>query len=243
MKVLIFDDSKSLARAAAAVFANEILSKKAPVLGLATGSTPLETYGELVKLYQDGVLSFREVRTFNLDEYVGLPREHPESYHSFMEKNLFGRVDLPAEAHHVPEASASDLEAETARYDALIEAAGGIDLQLLGLGQNGHIGFNEPAETFSSGTNVVQLTESTVEANSRFFASKDEVPRAAVSMGTLSIMKARKILLLATGEAKAEAVRRMVEGPMDPRCPASILQAHPDVLVFLDRGAAKALSR
>ncbi len=242
MRVLVYDDAQTMSRAAATIIANEILSKENPVLGLATGSSPIETYKCLVEMYKDSVISFKNVRSFNLDEYVGLPIEHEESYHSFMKRNLFDHVDIEADAFHVPSGNTSDPTVEGHKYDQMIIESGGIDLQLLGLGQNGHIGFNEPDTSFSRGTHLVNLSENTIEANSRFFSSIDEVPKQAISMGILSIMNAKKILLIATGKNKSEAVKKMLEGEIDPSCPASILQTHKDVVVLLDREAASLLS-
>lgn len=243
MKVLVYKDNSSLSQAASTIIASEILSKTRPILGLATGSSPIETYKNLVELNKNAVISFKEVRSFNLDEYIGIPENHPESYHSFMETNLFNHVDIDAGNYHVPCGNALDSDEEARKYDAMIEEVGGIDLQLLGLGQNGHIGFNEPDSYFSKGTHVVNLTENTIEANSRFFDSIDEVPKQAISMGIMSIMNAKKILLIASGSNKAEAVKKMIEGEIDPSCPASILQTHKNVVVLLDEAAASLLDK
>ncbi|MDO5733021.1 MAG: glucosamine-6-phosphate deaminase [Eubacteriales bacterium] len=241
MKIEVFDDQKILHRRAALVIAAELTTKSAPVLGLATGGTPVATYQELIRLHREEGLSFAHVRSFNLDEYVGISYEHPESYHAFMKRQLFDSVDIPDDAWQVPDPNNSEMLARPSLYDELIEAAGGIDLQLLGLGNNGHVAFNEPADSFSEWTTRVALTESTILANSRFFDSPDEVPREALSMGIASIMRARKILLLACGESKAKAVKAMVQGEISAQCPASVLRLHRDVTILLDRDAAMLL--
>ncbi len=236
----VFESEGSLACAAAVIFAAQILRKPDSVIGLATGSTPLGTYGELVRLYEEGVLDFSRVTSFNLDEYVGLPKSHPESYYAFMHRNLFDRINI--RDTHLPDGQAEDLTGECRKYDEAIRKAGGVDLQLLGIGSNGHIGFNEPSDRFVYGTNVINLTESTISANRRFFDSADEVPRRAVSMGIGTIMSARSILLLAMGAQKADAIKAMMEDEVDPRIPASILRTHPSVTVLLDKAAAGGLS-
>ncbi|MDD4081084.1 MAG: glucosamine-6-phosphate deaminase, partial [Eubacteriales bacterium] len=206
------------------------------VLGLATGSTPVATYQELIRLYQEKVVDFSKATTFNLDEYVNLPISHSCSYHAFMQVQLFDHVNF--KASNLPDGNAKDLNREGRRYDAAIQRAGGLDLQLLGIGRNGHIGFNEPADSFSSGTQVVNLTDSTIQANKRFFQSEREVPLQAISMGIGTIMSAREIMLLATGADKADAVRGMVKGNVTPRLPASILHFHRRVTLLLDEGAS-----
>ena len=237
---LIVTDALSAAAQAAELY-EELLSRKPnAVLGLATGSTPLGLYARLRALYEAGRISFRDATSFNLDEYVGLPPTHDQSYCYFMEHNLFSHIDLPHERISVP--SGLDTSADAlAGYDAAIEAAGGIDLQLLGLGGNGHIGFNEPGTPFELGTHVVELTERTRRDNARFFTSIDEVPTHAATMGVKTVMHARAILLLAFGQAKAEAVRASFAGPVTPEVPASVLQLHPNVTVFCDEEAAKLL--
>lgn len=237
---LIVTDALSAAAQAAELY-EELLSRKPnAVLGLATGSTPLGLYARLRALYEAGRISFQDATSFNLDEYVGLPPTHDQSYRYFMEHNLFSHIDLPRERISVP--SGLDTSADAlAGYDAAIEAAGGIDLQLLGLGGNGHIGFNEPGTPFELGTHVVELTERTRRDNARFFTSIDEVPTHAATMGVKTVMHARSILLLAFGPAKAEAVRASFAGPVTPEVPASVLQLHPNVTVFCDEEAAKLL--
>ena len=237
---LIVTDAQQAAVRAAGLYVDLLRRKPDAVLGLATGSTPLGLYARLAALCRAGELSFRRATSFNLDEYVGLPATHDQSYRYFMEHNLFSHVDLPAERTHVP--SGLDVsDAALAGYDAAIEAAGGIDLQLLGLGGNGHIGFNEPGTPFGLGTHVVELTARTRQDNARFFASLDEVPTHAATMGVKTVMHARAILLLAFGSAKAEAVRAALTGPVTEEVPASVLQLHPDVTVICDEEAAKLL--
>lgn len=239
MIVHVFETKDQVAKAAAAIFAAQILKKPDSVLGLATGSTPIDTYAELVKLHKAGVLDFSKVKTFNLDEYVGLPVSHPESYISFMRRNLFDHINL--KEYHLPNGLAGDLKKECKDYEDSIRQAGGVDLQLLGIGNNGHIGFNEPNDQFVYETNQVKLTESTIKANRRFFDSEDQVPKEALSMGIGSIMQAKSILMICLGENKAEVVNKMVNGAVDPQVPASILRMHQDVVVLLDKAAASAL--
>lgn len=239
MIVHMFETKDQVAKAAAAIFAAQILKKPDSVLGLATGSTPIDTYAELVKLHKAGVLDFSKVKTFNLDEYVGLPVSHPESYISFMRRNLFDHINL--KEYHLPNGLAGDLKKECKDYEDSIRQAGGVDLQLLGIGNNGHIGFNEPNDQFVYETNQVKLTESTIKANRRFFDSEDQVPKEALSMGIGSIMQAKSILMICLGENKAEVVNKMVNGAVDPQVPASILRMHQNVVVLLDKAAASAL--
>lgn len=224
---------------AGAQLAFELIKEKlktgAQVLGLATGSTPIALYQTMVASDWD----FSAVTTINLDEYIGLSANHEQSYHYFMDRHLFSHKDF--KQHFIPNGLASDLQAEAARYDEIL-ANYPIDLQVLGLGQNGHIGFNEPGTPFTSQTHVVNLTESTIQANARFFADEKDVPSQAISMGIASIIAAKTIVLLAYGEEKATAVKAMVEGPVTPACPASILQDHRDVVVILDQAAASQLS-
>lgn len=241
MNVRVYKDAQAIGSAAAALFAAQVIRKPDAVLGLATGSTPIPTYQKMAELYQIGAVDFSQVTTYNLDEYVGLDHAHPQSYYYFMMDNLFRHINVPEDHIHVLSGTAADPEAECAAYEKAIEAAGGIDLQILGIGRNGHIAFNEPADIFPAVTHVVDLTPSTIEANTRFFSSADEVPRQAVSMGIGSIMKARSIVLIATGADKAEAVKALVQGPVDPHCPASILQLHPDTTIMLDAAAASLL--
>lgn len=239
MKPIVVSAEEAAVRAAE-LYRALLRRKPDAVLGLATGSTPLGLYAQLVALYRAGEISFAQATSFNLDEYVDLPPTHDQSYRYFMEKNLFSQIDLPQARIHVP--SGLDVsEAALAAYDEAIEAAGGIDLQLLGLGGNGHIGFNEPGTPFALGTHVVALTERTRRDNARFFASLDEVPTHAATMGVRTVMHARVILLLAFGRAKAEALAAALTGPVTPDVPASVLQLHPDVTVFCDKEAAALL--
>lgn len=241
MNVKIYKDAQAIGEAAATIFSAQVIAKPDSVLGLATGSSPIPTYNQMIDLYKKGIVDYSKVTTFNLDEYITLGHDHPQSYYYFMQENLFKGINVPAENIHVPCGTAEDIDAEGKRYDAMIAEAGGIDVQILGIGNNGHIAFNEPCDNFPMGTHKVALTESTIEANTRFFENSDEVPRWAISMGIGSIMKARKIILVATGAAKADAVYGMVKGPVTPECPASILQMHPDVTIFADEAAASKL--
>ena len=240
MKLII--GSKEDVSAQAAQRYVELLGKKPDaVLGLATGSTPLALYAELARLCAEGKVSFARAKSYNLDEYIGLDGSHDQSYRYFMDHNLFQHIDIKPENTHVPSGFVKDDE-EAARYDAEIDAAGGIDLQLLGIGNNGHIGFNEPLTPFTSVTHTVKLTDSTREANKRFFSSLDEVPTHAVTMGIHTVMKARSIMLLAFGEGKAEIIKKTVQGRPDTAVPASLLQLHEDVTLYLDEAAASKLS-
>lgn len=241
MQVHLFDSASQVGQAAAMLIGAQLLGKPNSVLGLATGSSPISTYQELIRLHCAGVLDFSSTITFNLDEYCRLPVEHPCSYHRFMKEQLFGHVNLRAENTHVPNGNAEDLSAECARYDQAIAKAGGIDLQLLGIGHNGHIGFNEPSDQFVYGCHVVRLTQSTLEANRRFFDSEADVPREAVSLGVGSIMNAKRVILIATGEDKAVVVRKAIQEDIDPETQASILRTHPNVLFLLDKAAAARL--
>ena len=233
MEFHVFESAEKACRAAGIVLASRILEKPDCVLGLATGSTPIPAYETLVELYQNGLIDFSRVRSFNLDEYVGIDHENPLSYHAFMKENLFSKVNIKMENVHLP-----DGNMDGADYDAEIRREGGIDIQLLGIGRNGHIGFNEPGADFTYGTHIVSLTEDTIEANARFFESPQDVPREAISMGIGSIMEAKRVILIATGAAKAEAVYKTVCGPVTPMVPASILQLHPCCMIFADAAAA-----
>lgn len=230
-------DYDAISRRAASIIAAQVVSKPSCVLGLATGSSPVGTYRQLVKWHKQGDLSFAGVRSVNLDEYVGLAPTHDQSYRYFMQDNLFNHVDIVPENTNVPSGLAEDAAAECARYEQLVAELGYADLQLLGLGRNGHIGFNEPCAEFPVATHLVDLTASTIDANARFFASADDVPRQALTMGIGTIMKARRILVVVSGADKAEAVRKSFAGPVTPEVPASILQLHPDVTVVGDKAA------
>ena len=230
-------DYSELSRKAANIIASQILMKPNCVLGLATGSSPVGTYKELIQWYERGDLDFSGITSINLDEYRGLSGDNDQSYRYFMNTNLFDHVNIDKARTNVPDGLEPDVAKACSDYDQIIENAGGIDLQLLGLGHNGHIGFNEPADAFACGTQCVDLTESTINANKRFFASEDDVPRQAYTMGIGSIMKARKILVVVSGEDKAEILKKVVCGPITPQVPASVLQLHPDVTIVADEAA------
>ena len=237
MKVII-DSAQNIAAMAAQQYVALLKRKPNAILGGATGSTPLGLYAELVRLNKAGEISFKDASSFNLDEYVGLDGTHDQSYRYFMDHNLFDHIDIDKSRTRVP--SGIDVS-DPAAYDKEIEAAGGVDLQLLGIGNNGHIGFNEPGTPFGSLTHIVELTESTREANKRFFKSIDEVPTHAVTMGIKTVMQARSIILMAIGPAKAPIMKEMLQGPVTEKVPASVLQLHPDVTVYMDYEAAKLL--
>lgn len=238
MNVLIYESEEQIGIAAGNYMCGQVLQKPNSVLGLATGSTPLKPYSQMIELYKKGVVDFSKVTTFNLDEYVNLDVNDKNSYHSFMHENLFGHINIPEENINFLDGNAEDPEEECRRYEEKIKAAGGIDIQLLGIGSNGHIAFNEPADCFQRWSHVVTLKESTVKDNSRFFKSIDEVPTQAVTMGIGSIMQAKKILIIAIGENKAKAIKQLIDGNVTPMCPASVLQFHTDVTLMLDKAAA-----
>ena len=237
MRIIRTKNYDEMSRKAAAIIAAQVIHKPDCVLGLATGGTPVGTYKNLVEWYKNGDLDFSEVSTVNLDEYRGLPREHRESYWSFMHRNLFDHVNIPKDRINLPDGTNMDADAECKRYDAVIASMGGVDLQLLGIGHDGHIGFNEPSDAFDMGTHCVDLTEETIEANKRFFASRDEVPRQAYTMGTHTIMSARKVLMIVSGRDKAEIIKKAFFGPVTPHVPASILQMHPNFVLVADEDA------
>ena len=241
MRIYREKDYNAMSRRAANIIAAQVLSKPDCVLGLATGSSPVGTYKELIEWYKQGDISFKEVRSVNLDEYYGLAPTHDQSYRYFMQTNLFDHVDIDPANTNVPNGLAEDPAAEGGRYEALVASLGYADLQLLGMGRNGHIGFNEPCADFPLATHLVDLTESTIEANARFFASADDVPKQALTMGIGTIMKARKILVVVSGADKADAVAKAVQGPITPEVPASILQLHPDVTIVGDEAALSGL--
>ncbi len=240
MRLVITQTYEEMSRAAADEIAGLLVAKPDCNLGLATGTTPIGLYADLVSDCAAGKISFRGVTTFNLDEYEGLPGNHRQSYRYFMNDNLFDHVDIDKTRTHVP-SGIEESDQACVSYDAAIEDAGGIDLQLLGIGPNGHIGFNEPCDDFPVATHRVKLTESTRQANSRLFDSIDEVPRYARTMGIGTIMRARKIVLVANGAGKARILREALRGPVQPRVPASILQLHPDVVVVADAAAGAEL--
>ena len=216
--------------------------KPGKVLGLATGSSPVGLYKKMIEYNKE--VSFKDITTFNLDEYVNLPIEHPESYYSFMHTNLFNHVDIPEKNIHIPSGLGDNIDEKCKEYDAAIEKAGGVDIQLLGIGSDGHIAFNEPGTPFDSGTHVTDLAESTIKDNARFFDNDmSKVPTKAATQGIGTIMKAKNILLVANGKNKAKAIKDMIEGPVDVNCPASILQKHNSVVVVVDEEAASLLSK
>ena len=237
MKIIKTTDYKELSKVAADLIADQMKAKPNSVLGLATGSSPIGTYQELIQKNRSGEIDFSQITTVNLDEYRGLPRSNDQSYYYFMNDQLFDHVNIDKARTHVPNGEVEDAAEECGRYEAFIDSLGGIDLQLLGLGHNGHIGFNEPADVFAKVTNCVDLKESTIEANARFFASIDDVPRQAYTMGIGTIMKAKKIVVVVNGTGKADIVKKAFTGPVTPQVPASILQFHPDVTVVCDAEA------
>lgn len=243
MRIYIARDYKDLSRKAANIISAQVIMKPDCVLGLATGSSPIGAYKQLVEWYEKGDLDFSEVRTVNLDEYKGLTGDNKESYRYFMNTNLFDHVNIDKANTNVPNGMAKNTEAECRRYNELIRSLGGIDLQLLGIGRNGHIGFNEPEEAFEKETHVVALTQSTIEANSRLFDDPDDVPRYALTMGIKSIMQARRVLLIASGEDKADAIHKSLFGPVTPHVPASILQMHNNLTVVADKAALSACGK
>ncbi|MDB4331614.1 glucosamine-6-phosphate deaminase [bacterium] len=242
IKLLICEDAKSTSSVVAQYFADAMVQNPNIVLGLATGGTPVPVYEKLVSKYRAGDLSFSEVTTFNLDEYVGLNPEHCQSYRYFMQENLFDHVDISEKQTHVPDGVAEDLKSGCLHYEAAIDRAGGIDLQLLGIGENGHIAFNEPGASASSRTSVVDLTKETIAANSRFFEAIGDVPKTAVTMGIGTILESKSIVLMATGENKATALARALDSNPGPDSPASYLSQARDVTFIIDRSASQHLS-
>ncbi len=241
MQVIIEDSYEQLSKAAAQEVAKTLNSKPNAVLGLATGSTPLGLYKELIRRHKEEGLDFSQVTTFNLDEYVGLPNDHPQSYHYFMNENLFKHINIPRQNVYIPSGTTDNYEAFCRWYEQRIADCGGIDLQLLGIGVDGHIAFNEPSSSLGSRTRIKTLTRQTIEDNARFFDESADIPIYAITMGVGTILEARTIMLLANGEHKAEAVAAAIEGPVTSMCTASALQLHRDVIFFLDRAAADKL--
>lgn len=238
MKFKVFNSYEELSAYSAELVAGVIREKEDAVLGLATGSSPMGLYEELIKLYDDGNLDFSKVKSINLDEYVGLDGTHNQSYRYFMDLNLFNHINIDKNNTHVPDGVAEDLLKGAEKYDELIDSMGGIDVQILGIGPNGHIGFNEPAEKLNLNTHVADLKAETIQANARFFASESDVPTQAVTMGMGPIMKAKKVILIASGENKAWAVKSLIDDVITTTIPATLLKLHSDVTVLLDRSAA-----
>ncbi len=241
MNVLVYDNEEQIGIAAGNYMCGQVLAKPNSVLGLATGSTPLKPYRQMIDLFNKGVVDFSRVTTFNLDEYVNLDVNDKNSYHTFMYENLFNHINIPDEKINFLNGNADDLELECKEYEKKIKSCGGIDIQLLGIGSNGHIAFNEPSDNFQRWSHIVDLKKSTIKDNSRFFDNIDDVPTKAATMGIGSIMQAKKILIIAIGENKAKAIKQLIDGNVTPHCPASVLQFHTDVTLMLDKGAASLL--
>lgn len=241
MKVIVTKNYDELSKVAANEMAMVVKNNPKAILGLATGGSPIGMYKELIKMNKEGEIDFSKVTTVNLDEYVGLSGDHPQSYRYFMNENLFNHINIDKKNTYVPNGLAKNIEEECKNYDNKIENLGGTDVQLLGIGNNGHIAFNEPDEDLVSGTHLTNLTQDTIQANARFFDSIDEVPKTALTMGLGGIMKSKKIIVIASGESKAEAVKAMVNGKISTKMPASMLQMHRDVVVIVDEAAAKLL--
>lgn len=237
MQIFCTEDYNGMCRKAANIISAQLIVKPDSVLGLATGSTPVGIYRQLIDWYQKGDLSFAQTHSVNLDEYQGLAPDHPQSYRYFMQSHLFSHVDIVLEHTHVPSGLSEDAVAECARYNQVIRSLGGVDLQLLGMGHNGHIGFNEPGDAFERETHLVALAPTTIEANTRFFDCKEDVPSHAYTMGMKNIMGAQKILVVVSGEDKAEIVAKAFCGAVTPEVPASLLQLHPNVILVGDRAA------
>jgi glucosamine-6-phosphate deaminase len=241
LQLIVCDHYEELSRQAARIVAKQVTNKPTSVIGFATGSTPVGLYQELTKMYQKGEVNFKQIRTFNLDEYVGLDKEHPQSYYRFMWENLFGKVGIEKSQIHFPSGIFQDPVQACNEYESQLKKEGPIDLQILGIGANGHIGFNEPAESFILNTHIIQLADKTIEANARFFRDKSEVPRQAITMGVGNIMNAKKIILLASDKSKAKAVQSVFSSIVDPRVPATILQLHADVSILVTNEVADLL--
>lgn len=238
MRILEVKDYQEMSKKAANIVASQIILKPNSVLGLATGSTPIGMYQDLIKIYQKGYIDFSDIKTFNLDEYYKLPKDHPQSYYYFMQQYLFNHININPDHTHIPNGMAKNIEKECEEYEQKIKDAGGIDLQVLGIGKNGHIGFNEPDNVFERKTHLVNLKEQTIQSNARFFDSIEQVPTQAITMGIQTIIDSKKILLLASGKNKADAIYQCIYGKISPQVPASILQLHPDVTFIIDEEAA-----
>lgn len=240
MEIKVFENAEEIAAAAANLYKELLTEKPDAVLGLATGATPVPTYEKLIEMYNNGEISFRDVTTFNLDEYCDLDKNDKNSYYTFMHENLFNSVDIKEENVNFLDGNAADCDAESKRYAEAIKAAGGVDLQLLGIGTNGHIAFNEPADEFTDEAFKVTLTQSTINSNQKYFGDVP-MPRYAMTMGIGSIMRSKKILLIATGAAKADAIKKLASGEVTPQVPCSILNNHPDAIIMVDKAAAELL--
>ena len=240
MKVVKLQNAYDISVEVAKIITDQINAKPESVLGFATGSSPVETYKRIIEKYEKGEVSLKDITTFNLDEYCGLPQDNVNSYFYFMKDNLFGKTDVDFGKVNFLSGTSGEIEAECEAYRKAIEEAGGIDIQILGIGTNGHIGFNEPSDSFTDGPFRVKLTQSTIDSNIKYFEDGN-MPTHALTMGTGDIMRAKKIVLIATGEAKAEAIFKTVKGEVTPMCPASVLQNHPDATIFVDEEAAKLL--
>ena len=240
MEVRVMENTFEISKAVSSIIIDEVKRNPKAVLGFATGASPVETYKRLIEAYENGEVSFKSITTFNLDEYCGLTREDENSYFYFMKVNLFGKTDIDFARVNFLSGDEAESEKSCREYSEKIAAAGGIDIQLLGIGTNGHIGFNEPSDSFSDGPFKVKLTQSTINSNSKYFKDK-KMPRYALTMGIGDIMRAKKILLIATGESKANAVFKMIKGEVTPSCPASVLQNHSNAVIYLDRESAKLL--
>lgn len=241
MRLIIVKDYDEMSWKAASLVSSQINLKPASILGLATGDTPKGMYKELVNLYKKKELDFEKIKTFNLDEYYGIDENNSQSYHYFMMNNLFNHINIPKENINIPKGSIKNVEKECSKYEQKIKETGGIDLQILGIGTNGHIGFNEPDVNFEAKTHLVNLDKKTIEANSRFFNNKEEVPTKAISMGIKTIMHSKKIILLVSGISKADVIAKAINGKITPEIPATILQLHQDVIVIIDKEAASKL--
>ena len=241
MRIIIEANYDEMSKKVSKLIAKHIFYKPRTVLGLATGETPLGMYKELVSLYDSDLIDFHDITTFNLDEYLGLDKDNPQSYNYYMHNNLFNHINIPKDNINIPLGLATDIAKEAIDYELKIRRIGGIDLQILGIGRNGHIGFNEPDIKFEALTHVVKLDNQTIEDNSRFFDSMDEVPNQAISMGIKTIMRAKKIILMASGIEKADTIRDSIYGNITPTLPASVLQLHPNVTYILDKAAASKL--
>ncbi|EPY2301244.1 glucosamine-6-phosphate deaminase [Clostridium sporogenes] len=241
MRIIVVENYEEMSKKAAVMIASQIILKPNSVLGLATGDTPLGMYKELIEMYHKKQIDFSEAKSFNLDEYYGLEKNNSQSYHHYMMESFFSHINIDKEKINIPDGKAENIEEECKSYDKKISDAGDIDIQVLGIGVNGHIGFNEPSVEFKAGTHLVNLDEKTIKSNSRFFNSIEDVPTKAISMGIKTILSSKKIVLLANGKGKADAIAKTVKGKICPEVPASVLQFHKDVTIILDKEAAEKL--